>query len=67
MLQPLDLGIIQNFKVYYCKSLLQFVVAKIDEFQKATDIVQSLTILHAIRWDAQAWKSVNSLTIQKSF
>ena len=36
-LQPLDLGIIQNFKVYYRKSLLQFVVAKIDEFQKATD------------------------------
>ncbi len=53
-LQPLDFGIIQNFKVYYRKSLLQFVVSKIDECDKASDIVKSVTILHAIRWVAQA-------------
>ena len=30
-IQPLDLGIIQNFKVHYRKLLLRFVLSKIDE------------------------------------
>ena len=30
-LQPLDLGIIQNFKTYYRKLLLKYVLSKIDE------------------------------------
>ena len=30
-LQPLDLGIIQNFKLHYRKLLMRFIVAKIEE------------------------------------
>ena len=30
-LQPLDIGIIQNFKVHYRKMLLQHVIARIDQ------------------------------------
>ena len=39
-LQPLDLGIIQNFKVHYRKFLLRFVISKIDETtESASEIV----------------------------
>ena len=54
-LQPLDLGIIQNFKLYYCNLLMRFVLAKMEE---CTTDVKSFTVLHAIRWIAQAWSKV---------
>ena len=42
MLQPLDLGIIQNFKVHYRHFLLKYVLSKIDECDTATDVVRSV-------------------------
>ena len=66
-LQPLDLGIIQNFKVYYRKLLLTFILAKIEECTNASEIVKSVTVLHALRWVAEAWERVTSETIQKCF
>lgn len=66
-LQPLDLGIIQNFKLYYRKLLMRFILAKIEECTTASDVVKSLTVLHAIRWIAQAWSQVSSHTIKKCF
>ena len=65
-LQPLDLGIIMNFKVYYRKFLMRFILGKIEERTTATD-VKSVTILHAIRWVSQAWKEVRSEVIKKCF
>ena len=54
-LQPLDLGIIQNFKVMYRKLLLRFVLSKIDQTNdNASQIVKSVSVLTAIRWVAQA-------------
>ena len=44
-LQPLDLVIIQNFKVHYCHLFLQYGLSRIDEYNKATDVVQSVNIL----------------------
>ena len=67
MLQPLDLGIIQNFKVHYRKLFLGFILTKIDECSNASEIVKSVTILHSIRWIAQAWAQVRQDTIQKCF
>ena len=63
----MDFGIIQSFKIYYHKSLLRYVLAKIDECSKASDIVKSVSILNAVRWVAQAWESVSSETIKKCF
>ena len=54
MLQPLDLGIIQNFKVHYRTLFLRFVLSKIDACETASEITKSVSILHAIRWIAQA-------------
>lgn len=66
-LQPLDLGIIQNFKMHYRTLLLRFVLSKIDECETASEITKSITVLHAIRWIAQAWEAVRPETIKKCF
>ncbi len=66
-LQPLDLGIIMNFKVHYRTLLLKYIVAKIDEYNSASEVAKSVNILVAIRWVAQAWEKVKASTIQKCF
>ncbi|XP_065831030.1 tigger transposable element-derived protein 4-like [Oscarella lobularis] len=66
-LQPLDLGIIQNFKIHYRSLLLHYVLAKIEESSSAKEIVKSVNVLTAIRWIAQAWDSVKPETIVKCF
>lgn len=66
-LQPLDLGIIKTFKTYYRKLFIRYVLTKIDTCSTATEVVQSITILQAIRWVAEAWKSVDAITIKKCF
>ena len=66
-LQPLDLGIIQNFKVQYRHLLLRFVLANIEECSTASDVVKSVNLLMAIRWVACAWNTVSPDTISKCF
>ena len=56
MLQPLDLGIIKKCKVYYRKLLMRFILAKIENCSSASEVLQSVNVLHAIRWVAEAWK-----------
>lgn len=66
-LQPLDLGIIQAFKLKYMKLMLTHVVSKIDDCNSATEVCKSVDLLQAIRWIAQAWESVSESTIKKCF
>ena len=68
-LQPLDLGVIQNFKVHYRQLLLRFVLASIDSCSLASEVhvAGSINILTAIRWISQAWKEVKPLTISKCY
>ena len=66
-LQPLDLGIIQNFKVKYRTLFLRFVLSQIDACSKASEVTKSLSILHSIRWVAQAWDTVSPETIRRCF
>ena len=67
-LQPLDVGIIQNFKVHYRTLLLRYVLSKIDQTTyTAADISKSVNVLKAIRWVAEGWGSVKRETIVKCF
>ena len=66
-LQPLDLGIICNFKVHYRRFFLRYVVAKIDSASSAAEIAKTVNVLVASRWVALAWREVKASTIQKCF
>jgi len=63
-LQPLDLGIIQNFIVHYRTLPLKYLI---DKYSSASEGADFINILVAIRWVAQAWEKVNSSTIKKYF
>ena len=68
-LQPLDAGIIKNFKCHYRAFVIKHVIAKIDSQSKATasDITKSINILMAIQWVKQAWEQVKETTIINCF
>ena len=68
MLQPLDLGIVQQFKVHYHHFLLKYVLSKIDECDTATDVVMSVNIiLMALGRVTKVWALVSDETILKCF
>ena len=66
-LQPLDAGVIQNFKVKYRKRLVKYVLARINEYSSATQIIKEVNILMAIRWAQEAWKELTGTTIKNCF
>ena len=67
-LEPLDVGIIQIFKVHYRTLLLHYVHSKIDQTtDTAADISKSVNVLKAIQWVAEGWGSVKRETIVKCF
>ena len=70
-LQPLDAGIIKNFKVHYCKVLFTHVLAKINNSNgvicTATEITKSVDVLTAIEQTNIAWDAVKPVTIINCF
>ena len=66
-LQPLNADIIQNFKVKYQRSLVKYVLARIQEDASAMQIVKGMDLLVAIQWLQEAWKEVTNLTIKNCF
>lgn len=46
---------------------MKYVLSKIDACETASEVVNSVNILTAIRWVAQAWKKVKAETISKCF
>lgn len=64
--QPLDAGIIKNFKVFYRSALLQWILGN-DATSNASDMVKSVSMKHACRWIASAWASVKADTIAHCF
>ena len=65
--QPLDAGIIANWKVKYKKKLLRYVCSKVDGVKNASKIVKSINVSMAIEWGKRAWSEVSQDTIVKCF
>ena len=57
-LQPLDAGIIKNFKVFYCKKLLQHPLSRIKPRSKTSNVISSVNFLKSIGWVMDAWRKV---------
>ncbi|XP_015774180.1 PREDICTED: tigger transposable element-derived protein 6-like [Acropora digitifera] len=66
-LQPLDLAIIQNFKVHYRKLLLRYIITMTTDHESATDIAKTLDVLQAITWMGTPWSKVENDIIIKCF
>ena len=51
----------------YRKRLVKYVLARINEYSSATQIIKDVNILMAIRWAQEAWKEVTGTTIKNCF
>ena len=65
--QPLDAGIIANWKVLYRKRMLRYVCSQVDGEKNASEIVKSINVLMAIEWGRQTWNDVRQSAITKCF
>ena len=68
-LQPLDAGVIKNFKVHYRRHLLAYALSRINEVSSgnASAICKSVSVLDAIPWIKHAWEDVSPTTIANCF
>ena len=63
ILQPLDQGIIRNFKVHYRRQVvIEYVLVAIDESKNP-----AITVLQAMRMASMAWHSITPITISNCF
>lgn len=63
-LQPLDAGIIRVLKLKYRKLLIRYVISRVDDNKRASDIINEIDI---IGWVKSAWRKVTSDTIKHCF
>ena len=66
--QPLDQGIIKNFKHHYRRRMLQKILVTIDtEDALAIDVSRAINVLDAVNFMSVAWEDVTSETIRNCF
>jgi hypothetical protein len=64
--QPLDFRIIRNFKIKYCKMLLEFLLSH-EDVTALADAIKKVNVGDAIDWVSQSWDQVAASTIKKYF
>jgi hypothetical protein len=64
--QPLDYGIIRNFKVKYRKMLLEFLLSH-EDVTTLADAIKKVNVGDAIDWVSQSWDQVVASTIKNCF
>lgn len=65
--QPLDQGIIKNFKVLYRAKILRHLLSKIDKETTVYDLNKSISVLDAIFWTVAAVKEIKPTTVINCF
>jgi len=72
LIQPLDMGVIQNLKIKYRATLVNYILEKIEDNllepkSTAIDISKKINILQAIQFISDSWRDVSSQTIKNCF
>ena len=57
-LQSLDVGIIRAFKLKYRKLRIRYVISRVDDDKRASDIINEISILKVSNWVKSAWREV---------
>lgn len=65
--QPMDQGVIQNFKLKYRQLALQHLIANLDKNNGIQDLSKCIDVLKAATWIQKAWKDVSPSTIKNCF
>jgi len=65
--QPMDQGVIQNFKVKYRQLALRHLIANSDKNKPVQDLSKCIDVLKAVTWIKKAWKDVSPSTIKNCF
>jgi hypothetical protein len=65
--QPLDQGIIQNFKIIYRQMILRRILSQIDVVKDADELAKSITVLDALMWIKQSVKQITGSYVTKCF
>jgi len=64
--QPLDFGIIRNFKVKYRKMFLEFLLSH-EDVTTLTDVIKKVNVGDTVDWVSQSWDQVAFSTIKNCF
>lgn len=67
MLQPLDLGVIKNFKCHYRTCQLRAVLSKIESASDAAEVAKSIIVLDACNWIKAAMSDIKPVTVEHCF
>ena len=72
LIQPLDMGVIKNFKTFYRKKLISYILEVIEgnhltSSSTAGEVGAKVSILQAIQFAADSWREVSSKTIKNCF
>lgn len=65
--QPLDQGIIQNFKVIYRSMVVKRLLALMDSEESLEKVEKSITVANALIWISAAWKKLSPVTVKNCF
>lgn len=65
--QPLDQGIIKNFKVNYRKRVLRHILANMDDARCASDLAKKITVLDAVQWISSSISEIREGTVMNCF
>ncbi|XP_066904092.1 tigger transposable element-derived protein 6-like [Halyomorpha halys] len=65
--QPLEQGIIYNFKFNYRKCLMRYVLAHIEESVNPSELSRKINVLNAIQWVRTSIKNIKKETVVHCF
>lgn len=65
--QPLDQGVIQNFKVHYRTAIIKNLLPSINFVDSAKTLIKTVNVLDALYFIKQSWEKVTPKTIENCF